>query len=101
MSKNLAEKLNMDGQRKPKEPSEAHLCTFWVLIVDYHAWLWWMEHKQDCLQQPAGADNCVGTIRGQLSGVQQQHASLSAKIVNLSSTSLDEVGHCSRRSSVL
>ncbi|ELU03940.1 hypothetical protein CAPTEDRAFT_197195 [Capitella teleta] len=42
--------------------------------------LWWIEHKQDCLQQPAGADDRVGTIRVQLSGVQQQHAtSLSAK----------------------
>ncbi|ELU13107.1 hypothetical protein CAPTEDRAFT_214489 [Capitella teleta] len=41
--------------------------------------------------------DCVGTIRVQLSGVQQQHASLSAKKVNLCSTSLDEMGHCSRR----
>ncbi|ELU17780.1 hypothetical protein CAPTEDRAFT_212138 [Capitella teleta] len=34
-----------------------------------------IEHKQDCLQQPAGADDRVGTIRVQLLGVHQQHAS--------------------------
>ncbi|ELT96551.1 hypothetical protein CAPTEDRAFT_211708 [Capitella teleta] len=59
------------------------------------------QHKQDCLQQSAGADDRVGTIRVQLLGIQQQQASLSAKKVHSSSTSLDEVGHCSRRSSVL
>ncbi|ELT94852.1 hypothetical protein CAPTEDRAFT_205351 [Capitella teleta] len=68
---------------------------------DYQARLWRIKHKQDCLQQPAGADDRVGTIRVQLLGVQQQHASLSVKKINSSSTSLDEVGHCSRRSSVL
>jgi hypothetical protein len=44
------------------------------LFLDYQARLWWIEHKQDCLQQPAGADDRVGTIRVQLLGVQQQHA---------------------------
>jgi hypothetical protein len=33
-----------------------------------------MEYKQDCLQQLAGADDRIGTIRVQLLGVQKQHA---------------------------
>ncbi|ELU02384.1 hypothetical protein CAPTEDRAFT_205936 [Capitella teleta] len=48
-------------------------------VPHYQTRLWWIEHKQDCLQQSAGADDRVGTIRVQLLGVQQQHASLSAK----------------------
>ncbi|ELU17884.1 hypothetical protein CAPTEDRAFT_190820 [Capitella teleta] len=46
-----------------------------LVSLDIQARLWWIEHKQDCLQQPAGADDRVGTIRVQLSGIQQQHAS--------------------------
>ncbi|ELU18311.1 hypothetical protein CAPTEDRAFT_201228 [Capitella teleta] len=48
-------------------------------LTDIQAQLWWIQHKQDCLQQPAGADDRVGTIRVQLLGAQQQHASLSAQ----------------------
>ncbi|ELU02668.1 hypothetical protein CAPTEDRAFT_199641 [Capitella teleta] len=55
--------------------SSAAFITFYRLL----ARLWWIKYKQDCLQQPAGADDCVETIRVQFLGIQQQHASLSAK----------------------
>ncbi|ELU16841.1 hypothetical protein CAPTEDRAFT_201219 [Capitella teleta] len=54
-----------------------HYDTFQLIgKPDYQTRLLWIQHNQDCLQQPAGADDRVGTIRVQLLGVQQQHAEI-------------------------